>query len=210
MLELIAVTRQFEGRRVLGPLDLRVEPGERVVLFGRSGCGKTTALRIIAGLTPPDNGQVILNGQIVSEPGRVILPPERRGIGYVFQDLALWPHMTIAANIEFPLKVRGVPAAERQEQTMKLLGLLELPNRASAFPANLSGGEQQRVAIARALAGSPRAVLMDEPMANLDDELRHTLSGVLLRLQEKLGFAIVAVTHRNDEIAMLSARRVAL
>lgn len=208
MIELRGVSKSYPGHLALDNFDLTVNAGERVILFGPSGCGKTTVLQMIAGLTAPDGGSILINGEVASKANEVVVAPERRGLGYVFQDLALWPHMTVFENVEFGLKARGVVPAQRLEQVCRLLDMVKLSVHRESMPARLSGGEQQRVAIARALAGNPVSIMMDEPMANLDDDLRGTLCHEILDLQALLGFSLIGVTHRRDEIQMLQARPV--
>ena len=153
---------------VLAGLSLRIDPGETVVLVGPSGSGKSTALRVILGLVAPDDGTVRLGDEIVTEGRRSLVPPERRGLAVVFQDLALWPHLTVEAHLGFGLDVRKIPREVRVERIRTMLERVGLGEKAGRFPGELSGGERQRVAIARALVHQPRAVLFDEPLTNLD------------------------------------------
>ncbi len=206
MIELRGISKRYARHLALEAFDLRVDRGERVVLFGHSGSGKTTLLQMIAGFLAPDEGTISIDGELASKAGQIAIPPERRNLGYVFQDLALWPHLTVLENVEFVLKARGMPSSQRREEAERLLEMVSLSAHHKSSPARLSGGEQQRVAIARALAGNPRAVLMDEPMSNLDDDLRETLCGLILDLQARMNFALIAVTHRRDEVRMLDAR----
>ncbi|MBI2685548.1 MAG: ABC transporter ATP-binding protein [Acidobacteria bacterium] len=208
MIELAQVTKSHGLRLVLDGFDLTIRSGERVVLSGPSGCGKTTVLRLIAGLLAPDQGTVSLNGQLASRDGRILIPPERRAIGYVFQDLALWPHLTVLENVEFPLKARGVDQKARSSQVSEMLSLVQLQSFAQAYPSSLSGGEQQRVAIARALVARPSFVLMDEPLSNLDEDLRTSLGNCILDLHKRLAFALVYVTHNRDEILQFDGRTI--
>jgi iron(III) transport system ATP-binding protein len=185
-IELRAVSKEYEGRRVVDNVHLRIEDGERVVLFGPSGCGKTTVLHLIAGLIIPDSGEVLVDEQVVARAGRNLCEPERRGIGMVFQDLALWPHMTVGENIEFGLRAKGMPSGQRDHRVRKMVELVRLGEYLNARPAELAGGQQQRVALARALALAPRILLMDEPLSTLDDELNLQLREEILRLQRDL------------------------
>lgn len=210
MIELTGVAKRFGNRTILEGFNLKTGAGERVALLGPSGCGKSTVLKLIAGLIAPDAGRVLLNGETVSEGGRIIVPPEQRGIGYVFQDLALWPHMTVSENIEFALKAKAATRVDRAERVRTLLAMVQLPERGAAYPATLSGGEQQRVAIARALAANPSVVLMDEPMSSLDDERRRSLCSLIDQLHAQLRFALVYVTHRREEVDWIGARTVTL
>jgi ABC-type Fe3+/spermidine/putrescine transport system ATPase subunit len=210
MIEFAKVTKSHGSRLVLDAFDLNVGAGERVVLSGPSGCGKTTILRLIAGFIAPDAGRVSLAGKVASQDGRILVPPERRALGYVFQDLALWPHMSVFENVEFPLKVQGLSSEERSHRVGAMLSMVQLDSLGKAYPSTLSGGEQQRVAIARALIARPAALLMDEPLSNLDDGLRKALCDRILALHQKLAFALVYVTHSRDEIRQLDARTVLL
>lgn len=208
MIEFRAVSKIYRGRRVIDALTLQVEAGERVVLFGPSGCGKSTMLLLIAGLVAPDSGDILIDGQIVASNGKNRCEPQQRGIGMVFQDLALWPHMTVAENIEFGLRAKRVPSEERKRRVVEIAGVVGLGDYLSARPGELSGGEQQRVALARALALEPRILLMDEPLSALDDALNEKLRSEILRLHGELGFTLVYVTHNRDEARELGTRIV--
>jgi iron(III) transport system ATP-binding protein len=209
-IELRTVSKEYEGRRVVDNVHLRIEVGERVVLFGPSGCGKTTVLHLIAGLIIPDSGEVLVGEQVVARAGRNLCEPEQRGIGMVFQDLALWPHMTVGENIEFGLRAKGMPSGQRDHRVREMVELVRLGEHLNARPAELSGGQQQRVALARALALAPRILLMDEPLSTLDDELNLQLREEILRLQRDLRFTLVYVTHSRDEASALGTRIVYL
>jgi len=210
MIEFRAVSKNYRGRRVIDTLSLKVEARERVVLFGPSGCGKSTVLHLIAGLVIPDSGDILINGQLVATARKNLHEPEQRGIGMVFQDLALWPHMTVAENIEFGLRVRGIPGKERKQRVKDMVELVRLGDYLNAKPGALSGGQQQRVAIARTLALAPRIVLMDEPLSTLDDALNMQLRKEILRLHGDLGFTLVYVTHNRDEAKELGTRTIHL
>lgn len=210
MIELRAVSKEYEGRRVVDSVHLRVEDGERVVLFGPSGCGKTTVLHLIAGLTIPEAGKVLIGDQVVAKACRNLCEPEQRGIGMVFQDFALWPHMTVGENIEFGLRAKRMPSGQRDHRVREMVELVRLGEYVNARPAELSGGQQQRVALARALALAPRILLMDEPLSTLDDELNLQLRKEILRLQRDLRFTLVYVTHSRDEASVLGTRIVYL
>jgi iron(III) transport system ATP-binding protein len=209
-IELRTVSKEYEGRRVVDNVHLRIEVGERVVLFGPSGCGKTTVLHLIAGLIIPDSGEVLVDEQVVARAGRNLCEPEQRGIGMVFQDLALWPHMTVGENIEFGLRAKGMPSGQRDHRVREMVELVRLGEYLNARPAELSGGQQQRVALARALALAPRILLMDEPLSTLDDELNLQLREEILGLQRDLRFTLVYVTHSRDEASALGTRIVYL
>ena len=204
--ELRDVSKSYEGHEVLSSFSLRVAAGERLVLHGPSGCGKTTVLRHLAGLVAPDEGTVLLGDRIVAERGRITVPSEQRDVGMVFQDLALWPHLTVAGNLEFGLKAKRVVKAERERLVGEMLARVRLGNFAGQYPTRLSGGQQQRVAIARALVARPSLLLMDEPLANLDESLREEITQLLLELHRDLGFTLLYVTHNRSEIESIATR----
>jgi ABC-type sugar transport system ATPase subunit len=187
-----------------------IEGGERIVLFGPSGCGKSTTLLLIAGLVAPDAGEIRIDGKVVSTVRRIQLAPQSRGIGMVFQDLALWPHMSVADNIGFGLRARRIAAAERLRRIGDIANLVGLGDYLQVLPGELSGGEQQRVALARALALEPRFLLMDEPLSNLDAALSRRLRGEILRLHAELGFTLVYVTHGREEAQEIGTRTIEL
>jgi iron(III) transport system ATP-binding protein len=207
-LQIEGVARSYGPRKALDDFSLEVGEGERVALLGPSGCGKTTALRLLAGFEAPDAGRVLVGGSVVAERGRIVVSPERRGIGMVFQDLALWPHMTVRGNLEFGLRAQGIPARERGGRINQMLARIELLEYADARPGSLSGGQQQRVALARALVLRPRALLMDEPLSSLDQELNLKLRDEILQLQGEFGFALLYVTHDREEASALVDRIV--
>ena len=190
-----------KGVRLLGPVHLTLERGEHVLLVGPSGCGKSTLLRAIAGLVEPSAGTIELEGEPASSPGRVLLPPERRGIGFLFQGGALWPHMSAAKQLDFVLARRG-----RRHTAAELLELVDLAGCGDRMPATLSGGEAQRLALARALAADPRLVLLDEPLGPLDAELRGALIERLHALHESLGWTALHVTHDPREAEHIASR----
>ncbi len=204
------VDKIYRGRRVFDCLSFTVEAGERVVLFGPSGCGKSTILLLIAGLVAPDAGEIHLDGMVVSTARRIHVVPQRRGVAMVFQDLALWPHMTVAQNIGFGLRARRVPDGERQRRIADIANLVGLGDYLNARPGELSGGEQQRLALARALALQPRFLLMDEPLSNLDAALSRRMRGEILRLHADLGFTLVYVTHSREEAQEIGTRTIEL
>jgi ABC-type Fe3+/spermidine/putrescine transport system ATPase subunit len=206
LVEFDCVSKSYNGRSVLEDFSLVVEERERLVLLGPSGCGKTTLLRLLAGFIAPDSGRILLAGKQVSVEGKILRQPEDRQIGMVFQDLALWPHMTVRENIEFGLKARRLPAKEREGRVGEVLGLVQLEPFVSSKPSELSGGQQQRVALARALALHPRILLMDEPLSSLHYELVVELRGEILRLHEVIGFTLIYVTHNYDEAFAISSR----
>lgn len=210
MIELMDVCFSHASKLVLRDFSFFAGKGERVVLWGPSGSGKTTVLRLIAGLIPPSKGVVKLDGIVVSQSGEVVVPPEQRKIGYVFQDLALWPHMRVRENLEFPLVSAGIPKPTRADTVRRMLALTGASAFEGRYPGELSGGEQQRVAIARALVLAPRILLMDEPLSNLDDDSRYAILERVLELHTSLQFTLIYVTHRRDEAKMLCARNIQL
>ncbi len=209
VVEMTSISKSYDGTRILDEVSLDVLEGERLVIFGPSGCGKTTMLRLIAGFVAPDTGRLAVAGKTVSRDGRILIPPERRRIGMVFQDLALWPHMTVKENIEFGLKVLGHPREARGRAVRGALELVGMTDYEDRRPSTLSGGQQQRVAIARALVLEPRVLLMDEPLSSLDRALNERLRREILRLQGRLGFTMIYVTHDRNE-ALNMATRVAV
>jgi multiple sugar transport system ATP-binding protein len=198
------ISKQFDAVRVLEDLDLHVEDGEFVVLLGPSGCGKTTALRIVAGLERPTAGHVVIAGQDVTH-----RPPRGRDIAMVFQSYALYPHLTVAENIAYPLKVRKVDPRQREEAVLRVARSLEVDHLLARRPRQLSGGQRQRIALARAIIREPAAFLMDEPLSNLDAKLRVTMRAEIKRLQQRLGTTTIYVTHDQVE-ALTMADRVCL
>jgi ABC-type Fe3+/spermidine/putrescine transport system ATPase subunit len=208
-LRLVEVTKRYGARSVVDHASLEVAEGEVVALLGPSGCGKTTTLRMIAGLERPDKGEIWIAGERVAAGGESIVLPRARGIGFVFQDLALWPHMTVAGNVEFVLASAGVPKPERAGRISEVLRLVRLEQFAARHPGQLSGGEQQRAAIARAVVGRPRLLLLDEPLSSLDTELKADLLKELAALQRLLAVTTVYITHDQTEAAGI-AHRIAL
>jgi len=198
------VAKRFGSHQALDGVSLEVAAGHAVVILGPSGCGKTTLLRLIAGLEVPDSGEISLNGTQVAGKGRSTVPPHRRGIGFVFQDLALWPHLTVLKNLEFVLGSVKAPRAERAARVHQALSLVRIEKLSARYPHELSGGEQQRVALARAMVGQPRLLLLDEPLSSLDPELRAILRTELARIQDRLSVTMVYVTHDRDDAAALA------
>jgi ABC-type Fe3+/spermidine/putrescine transport system ATPase subunit len=191
-------------RGILAGFSLEVAERETVALVGPSGAGKTTALRTLLGFVFPDRGRVRIGGEVVSDAGRLVVPPEARGLGVVFQDLALWPHLTVEGNLAFGLEARRVPREERRSRIAEMLRSVGLEGFERRSPADLSGGERQRVAIARALVLRPRAVLLDEPLANVDPVLRRDLLALFRSVLAQT--TTLHVTHDPRDAAALEAR----
>ncbi len=198
------ITKRFGDVVALDGVSLNVREGEFFALLGPSGCGKTTLLRVIAGLERQDEGRVYFDGRDVSD-----LPPHERRVAMVFQNYALWPHMTVFDNVAYGLKLKGLPKEEIAEKVRWALRLVRLEGMEDRTPFQLSGGQQQRVALARALAVEPEALLLDEPLSNLDAKLRLEMRGELRKLQRELGVTAVYVTHDQEE-AMSLADRIAV
>jgi iron(III) transport system ATP-binding protein len=199
------VGKRFGAVRAVDAITLTVRDGRLVTLLGPSGCGKTTTLRMIAGLEHNDEGRIAIGDRVVSDPAAgVFVAPERREIGMVFQSYAIWPHMTVRANVAYPLEVRHRPSSEIQERVGAALRLMEMEHLADRAATALSGGQQQRVAIARALVFQPRVLLMDEPLSNLDAKLREQMRVEIRALQQRLGITTVYVTHDQEEAMVLS------
>lgn len=200
------LTKYYGRAPAVDRFDLSVAEGEFVSLLGPSGCGKTTTLRCIAGLEAPSAGEVYLDGQLVSDDSGVIVPPQRRGLGMVFQSFAVWPHMTVSRNVGYPLRRRKLEPSTIRERVATVLSLVGMGHLGERYPSELSGGQQQRVALARAIVGEPRVVLYDEPLSNLDAQLRVQLRAELRSLHDKLGIAALYVTHDQEEAIELSDR----
>ncbi|WP_213992708.1 ABC transporter ATP-binding protein [Sodalis sp. dw_96] len=201
------LSHDFGGHRVLDNIHLRVPAGTTLALLGPSGCGKSTLLKLLAGLLQPAHGEIYFGSRRVT--GRqVCLPPEARDIGMVFQDYALWPHMSVAQNIDFPLRMRHIPRTERVRRVGTALARVGLAEYGHRKPAELSGGQQQRVALARAIVAEPRILLFDEPLSNLDRDLRESLCREMADLLGQLGTTAVYVTHDRSEANRL-ARQIA-
>ena len=201
ILSLQGITKSFGGTPVLNGIDLEAAQGEFITLLGSSGCGKTTTLRIIAGLEDPDQGRVLLEGQDMTH-----TEPNKRDVNTVFQNYALFPHMSVEQNIGYALKIRKRPKAEIREEVKKMLELVQLEGYERRKPAELSGGQKQRVAIARSLINRPKILLLDEPLGALDLQLRRQMQQELKRLQKKLGITFIYITHDQEEALNMSDR----
>jgi iron(III) transport system ATP-binding protein len=201
------LVKSFGRVRAVDGIGFSVRRGEFLTLLGPSGCGKTTTLMSIAGLHLPDAGEILLEGEpLTSVARRLFVPPERRGIGMVFQSYAVWPHMTVAQNVAYPLEVRKLPRGEIRERVPEALRRVQLLDFMDKPATQLSGGQQQRVALARAIVFNPRLLLFDEPLSNLDAKLREQMRVELTRLQRALGITSVYVTHDQAEALVLSDR----
>ncbi len=196
-----ALTKRFGGQAALSDVSLRIEPGELFFLLGPSGCGKTTLLRTIAGFVSPDAGKVLFDREDVTS-----LPPHKRRTGMMFQSYALWPHLSVARNVAFGLEEQGVPAAEREKRVREALASVRMESYAERRIGQLSGGQQQRVALARALVVRPRALLLDEPLSNLDAKLRLEMRSEIRRVCKEYGLTAVYVTHDQKEALSVADR----
>lgn len=205
-LEVRSVSKTLDRRLVLDDISFQLMEGEAIALIGPSGCGKTTLLRLIAGLDAPDQGEIRLNGTVASANARVLLRPHTREVGFVFQDLALWPHMTVAGNLRFVLGPKGLTAVEREQRIAESLALVRIDRLADKHPHQLSGGEQQRCALARAIVTRPRLLLLDEPLSSLDADLRTLLRSELVRVHELLNVTMIHVTHDVVEAHAVAGR----
>ncbi|EJL31408.1 ABC transporter ATP-binding protein [Brevibacillus sp. BC25] len=203
--ELRGIMKKFQSNVVVQNFNLQVEQGEFISFLGPSGCGKTTTLNMIAGFLDSDGGDLLIKGQRMNG-----VPPYKRELGMVFQTYSLFPHMTVAENIAYGLKLRKVNKQEMQERVNRVLGLVKLPNVADRYPNQLSGGQRQRIAIARALVIEPSLLLLDEPLSNLDAKLREELRDELKRLHHEIGVTTIFVTHDQEEALALSDRIVVM
>lgn len=207
---IVDVTKRFDTHAVVNDVSLEVTARESIVLVGPSGCGKTTLLRMIAGLDVPDAGEIWLDGLLVARGGRSLVPPHQRRLGFVFQDLALWPHLTVRGSLSFVMESVGVAKSEWRERIVRVLKLVRIEALVDRYPHQLSGGEQQRAAVARALVSEPRVLLLDEPFSSLDPDLRRVLRRELRDLQRTLGLTTIYVTHDSDDAHELADRVVTM
>jgi iron(III) transport system ATP-binding protein len=201
VLKVDGLVKRLGKRLAVNEISFNVVRGGTLGILGPSGCGKTTILRLIAGLESPDAGHIWFGDRLASEPHHVRLPPAQRKIGFVFQDLALWPHMTVGGNLLFVLESRRWPAHKRQARVRDMLKIVGLEGREGDYPGYLSGGEQQRVALARALVGQPDLLLLDEPLSSLDLERRGSLRREIAAIPKALGITLIYVTHDHDDAA---------
>ena len=196
----------YADRPILQDVSLSLQEGEVLSLLGPSGSGKTSVLRIVLGFVPPSRGSVRVAGRVASADGRILTPPEERNLAVVFQDLALWPHLSVSGQLAFVLESRGVPRLERAVRIEAMLNRVGLAGKERSYPGELSGGEKQRVAIARALVLEPRAVLLDEPLSNVDVDLKRELLKFFRELLRERGTTALYVTHDLREAAALGDR----
>jgi putative spermidine/putrescine transport system ATP-binding protein len=203
------VTKEFDGKTALSSFSLSISHGEFVTFLGPSGCGKSTALNCVAGLLPITRGEISIDGEPIDD-GRRKVPPEKRGFGLVFQNYALFPHLSVFGNVAFGLHIRKLPRADVLDRVQAALKLVHLEGHERKYPAQLSGGEQQRVAIARCIVLEPRLLMLDEPLSNLDAKLRVEMRNELLALHTRLKVTTIYVTHDQQEALALSDRVVVM
>lgn len=209
IIELREVSKAFGTVVAVDCVNLHVLDEEIICLLGPSGCGKTTSLRMIAGFDRPTSGEIRITDSLVSSP-TLLIPPERRNLGMVFQNYAVWPHMTVFRNVAYPLKIRKLPRNEIQKRVARTIELAGLSGLEKRYPEQLSGGQQQRVALARALVVEPPAMLLDEPLSNLDAKLREKMRFEIMDLHQRTGISIVYVTHDQAEAMVLGDRIVVM
>jgi iron(III) transport system ATP-binding protein len=202
------LTKKFAETAAVEALDLEIADGEFISLLGPSGCGKTTTLRLVAGFLQPDDGEITVGGNVLSSRSGVV-PPERRNMSMIFQSYAIWPHMTVFQNVAYGLKFKKVSRHEVDQRVAKFLRLVHLENLKDRYPAELSGGQQQRVALARAMVVEPQILLLDEPLSNLDANLREEMRFEIRRLHEEFRITTIYVTHDQSE-AMVTSDRIAV
>lgn len=205
------IYKRFGDITTISDFNLHIRQGEFISVLGPSGCGKTTTLRMVAGFERATEGDIWIGDTCVtSTEKKIFVPPEKRGIGMVFQSYAVWPHMNVRENVGYPLKIKNVPKEEREEEVTKALAMVHLAEYGERLPSALSGGQQQRVALARALVAHPDLMLLDEPLSNLDAKLRESMRFEIKALQKKLGITVIYVTHDQSEAMTMSDRVVVM
>ena len=204
-IEIEKLTKSYDGVRAISEVDIAIAEKEFITLLGPSGCGKTTTLRLLAGFLVPDSGRITVAGELLSSPDRVI-PPDRRRMGMVFQNYAVWPHMTVRENVAFGLRYAGFDRREHKARIARVVAAVGLEGLEDRHPGQLSGGQQQRVALARSLVVEPSILLLDEPLSNLDAKLRERMRFELKALQRRTGITFIYVTHDQSEAMVLSDR----
>ena len=210
-IELKNISKSFGEKEVIKNFDLSIDKGEFISLLGPSGCGKTTLLRMVAGFIDPTEGEIIIDGKTVfSSEKNIYVKTGKRNLGMVFQSYAVWPHMTVYENVAYPLKIKKLPKEEQRERTMAILRQVGLENREKDYPWSLSGGQQQRVALARGLVMEPSVLLLDEPLSNLDVQLRQKMKEEIMDIQKRTGVTVIYVTHDQSEALQMSDRIVVL
>ncbi len=215
MIELNNIVHSYGNKPILHDLSLNIEPNQLTCLLGSSGCGKTTILRLIAGLEIPENGKITIDNSIVTENRELLIPPHKRNIGFVFQDLALWPHFTVYKNIAFGLNERKSTNRHHKKDNVKdtvfdILDFFGLLEQAEKFPHQLSGGQKQLVAISRSLVLKPKILLMDEPLANIDVKLKRKILGHIKNLKQNFDLTIIYVTHDHREAFAIADKIIVL
>ena len=209
-IELDHISKRYEGREVLSDLSLTIEHGECFTLLGPSGCGKTVLMRLIAGFEVPEQGTIRIGDTVVVDAQKHIdLSPDTRDLGVVFQEYAVWPHMTVFDNVAYPLKLAKTPPPELEKRVLETIALVNMTGLERRLPSELSGGQQQRVALARALVANPSLMLLDEPLSNLDANLREEMRFEIKEMQRKLDITVLYVTH-DQEIALALSDRIAV
>ena len=205
MITIKQLRKTYEGSVAVDCIDLEVKDGEVMALLGPSGCGKTTTLQLVAGFLKPDAGEIRVGDRLLSS-ARSVVPPERRNMSLIFQSYAIWPHKTVAQNVAYGLQVRKLPRAEIDVRVRQMLDRVKLGALSLRYPAELSGGQQQRVALARALVVEPQVLLLDEPLSNLDANLREEMRFEIRRLHDETGITMIYVTHDQAEAMVISDR----
>jgi ABC-type Fe3+/spermidine/putrescine transport system ATPase subunit len=208
--EFSGVSKQYDGRSALSGVSFAIAGGDHTAILGPSGSGKSTVLRLLAGLETPSSGRILADGKVISEPGRVHVPPHRRGIGMVFQDLALWPNLTASGNVLLGLAASGLSRREAQARTDEALAMCGIQPLAGRKPGTLSGGQQQRAALARAIAARPAFLLLDEPFSGLDLVIKSRLVKEIAALAARQGLTVILVSHDPMEATAICSRAIVL